>query len=252
MGKNNARWKIFQTIIFIAAILLTSCSPNIRLKISPEKDLKANTYSAEIHFSAVPTKTASDAISRFAGIPEGESLFSESGMKEALKGSNFNLVQFTSGKDGSIGFAINTKDLNSTFNAYSTEGNSTVISVKQKNESGKTKNIAEITINPENINAILSHFPPETRDYIDILMAPVFTGEALTKEEYIQLIKAAYGEKLATELSQENLKIELDIPVDSIKVFLNGNEKNLSGNTMLIPLAEFLSMYKGFSLKIIW
>lgn len=243
--------------VLISVFILSSCSPEIKLKIyPPDKQTGTDTHGliipGEISFSAIPTKTASEAITRFAGVPEGESLFSENNMKETLKGSNFNLVQFSSEKNGSIGFTINTKDLNSVFKEYPREEIPEIISIEQKNESGKIQTIVQISINPENLNTILSHFPPETRDYIDILMAPVFTGENLTKNEYIQLIKAAYGEKLAGELSGENLNLVLELPSGNFKVFINGEEKSLSENKLVIPLAEFLSMANGFSLRLVW
>lgn len=241
----------------LSLFLFCSCSPGIKLKIYPPEKQPGTgesglIFPGEIGFSAIPTKTASEAISRFAGVPEGESLFSEDTMKETLKGSNFNLIRFSSGKNGSISFTISTKDLNSAFKDYSKGEIPEIISLEQKNDSGIIQNIAEISINPENLNTILAHFPPETRDYIDILMAPVFTGEDLTKEEYIQLIKAAYGEKLAGELAVENLNLELEFPSKKLKVFLNGEEKSLSDNNLIIPLADFLTMSKGFSIKMIW
>lgn len=244
-------------LVLLSLFLLCSCSPEIKIKIyPPEKQPGTGTsgliFPGEIGFSAIPTKTASEAINRFAGVPEGESLFSEDTMKETLKGSNFNLIQFSSGKNGSISFTISTKDLNSSFKDYSEGEIPEIISLEQKNDSGTIQNIAEISINPENLNTILAHFPPETRDYIDILMAPVFTGEDLTTEEYIQLIKAAYGEKLAGELSGENLNLELEFPSKNLKIFLNGEEKSLSGNNLTIPLADFLTMSKGFSIKMVW
>lgn len=243
--------------VLLSVFMLSSCSPEIKIKIyPPEKQPGTGTsgliFPGEIGFSAIPTKTASEAINRFAGVPEGESLFSEDTMKETLKGSNFNLVQFSSEKNGSIGFTINTKDLNSVFKEYPREEIPEIISIEQKNESGKIQTIVQISINPENLNTILAHFPPETRDYIDILMAPVFTGEDLTTEEYIQLIKAAYGEKLAGELSGENLNLELEFPSKNLKIFLNGEEKSLSGNNLTIPLADFLTMSKGFSIRLVW
>lgn len=243
--------------VLLSVFMLSSCSPEIKIKIyPPEKQPGTGTsgliFPGEIGFSAIPTKTASEAINRFAGVPEGESLFSEDTMKETLKGSNFNLIQFSSGKNGSISFTISTKDLNSSFKDYSEGEIPEIISLEQKNDSGTIQNIAEISINPENLNTILAHFPPETRDYIDILMAPVFTGEDLTTEEYIQLIKAAYGEKLAGELSGENLNLVLELPSGNFKVFINGEEKSLSENKLVIPLAEFLSMANGFSIKMVW
>lgn len=252
-----AFWLRISFFVLVSVFVFTSCSPEIKLKIHPpEKQTGAEypglIFPGEIGFSALPTKTASQAISRFAGVPEGESLFSENSMKEALKGSNFNLTQFSSGQDGSIDFVISSKNLNSVFKDYRTNGTAEIISVKQENKTGKTQNIAEISINPENLNTILSHFPPETRDYIDILMAPVFTGENLTKEEYVQLIKAAYGENLAGELEAGKLNLEIVIPTEIFRVYLNGEEQKLKGNKLIIPLTEFLTSKDGFFLKIIW
>ena len=52
-----------------------------------------------------------------------------------------------------------------------------------------------LRISPENIASFLKILPQESRDFIDMLMAPLFTGDAIPPAEYEELIGAAYGKK---------------------------------------------------------
>ena len=67
-------------------------------------------------------------------------------------------------------------------------------------------------ISPENIASFLKILPQESRDFIDMLMAPLFTGDAIPPAEYEELIGAAYGKKIATELHSAEFTLIVDVP----------------------------------------
>lgn len=69
-----------------------------------------------------------------------------------------------------------------------------------------------VCISKESITAFLHALPKDSRDFIDMLMAPLFTGETMTTAEYEQLIGSAYGNKIASELHNAVFSLTLDVP----------------------------------------
>ncbi len=69
-----------------------------------------------------------------------------------------------------------------------------------------------IEISRDTLERALALMPPETRDYLDLFMAPVFTGEELTEREYREIIAAAYGKTLASELATSNFTMTVQCP----------------------------------------
>ena len=76
----------------------------------------------------------------------------------------------------------------------------------------KKERKAVLRISPENIVSFLEILPQESRDFIDMLMAPLFTGDAIPPAEYEELIGAAYGKKIAAELRNAEFTLTVDVP----------------------------------------
>lgn len=75
----------------------------------------------------------------------------------------------------------------------------------------KTKQTA-LHISHESIASFLTSLPQDSKDFIDMLMAPLFTGDALSPAEYEELIGSAYGKKLAAELRSAVFTLTIDVP----------------------------------------
>ena len=73
-------------------------------------------------------------------------------------------------------------------------------------------------------------------------MAPVFLGEAVPKDEYVDLIASVYGQALADELKRSKIKISLFAPNDGKK----------ASKTAELPLAELLTSTKPVSFSAAW
>ncbi len=69
-----------------------------------------------------------------------------------------------------------------------------------------------ISVNRQTVAAAIGLMPVSTRDYLDLLMAPVFTGETMSAGEYRDLIGAAYGKTIATELSAARFTLTVKAP----------------------------------------
>ena len=76
----------------------------------------------------------------------------------------------------------------------------------------RNKQQTVLRISPENIAAFLKTLPQDSRDFIDLLMAPLFTGDSIDPSEYEELISAAYGKKIAAELRNASFVLTVDVP----------------------------------------
>lgn len=103
-----------------------------------------------------------------------------------------------------------------------------------------------ITMTGKHIHTIMSILPAESRDFIDTLMAPLFTGEAMSVHEYEELVSAAYGKKLADDLKSSEFKFIIDVPYNIVAAqiqpigmitFQNGR---IGQATVKLPLMQLL------------
>ncbi|MDR0456459.1 MAG: hypothetical protein LBH20_07240 [Treponema sp.] len=91
---------------------------------------------------------------------------------------------------------------------------------------------------------------PEIGDYLAALMAPLATGEVLTKAEYLTLVGSVYGKGIADEISQAFVRAFIDFP---------GQVQSAKGGTFsgrraefAIPLLDILTLEKPLSYEVVW
>lgn len=97
---------------------------------------------------------------------------------------------------------------------------------------------------------LLSLISPEIADYLSVLMAPLATGEALGKAEYLALVSSVYGRGIADEISQSSIRasIEFPGPVQSVKGgIFSGRRADFT-----IPLPDILVLESPLSYEVIW
>lgn len=87
----------------------------------------------------------------------------------------------------------------------------------------------DVRLSPGNIRRLVSTLPEETRYFLDLLMAPVLTGEGLGETDYREVLAAVYGEDLAREAENAVVNLTLEAP--------NGAEKAFE-----IPLLSLLTL----------
>lgn len=111
------------------------------------------------------------------------------------------------------------------------------------------------TLSRESVAAALTLMPASTGDYLDLLMAPVFTGEELKKDEYESIIAAAYGKTLAAELKKSTITITVRCPQAARTAKINPTGiAATSGNGALftIPLSALLAMEAPILASVEW
>ncbi len=77
-----------------------------------------------------------------------------------------------------------------------------------------------IALSQPRLTDLYDNLSSELANYIDLFMAPSFTGETMTNDEYLDLLSSVYGEELTTELKKAKVKVSL--------VTLEGTSKKFS------------------------
>ena len=97
---------------------------------------------------------------------------------------------------------------------------------------------------------ILSLISPEIGMYLSALMAPLATGEELTRAEYLLLVGSVYGRGIADEISQAAIHASVDFP---------GQIRSARGGTFsgrraefAIPLLDLLVLETPLSYEVVW
>jgi hypothetical protein len=87
-----------------------------------------------------------------------------------------------------------------------------------------------LTLNRDLGPDILSLISPEVTDYLSALMAPIATGELLSKTEYLELVSSVYGKPIAGEISNASIRASVDFP---------GHVRSARGGSFSGKRAEF-------------
>ena len=77
-----------------------------------------------------------------------------------------------------------------------------------------------ININRDNGPKMLELLSPEISDYLSALMAPIATGEELSKSEYIELVTSFYNKTISDEIVSSRIRASINFP---------GNVTNVKG-----------------------
>jgi hypothetical protein len=97
---------------------------------------------------------------------------------------------------------------------------------------------------------MLAFISPDIVDYLKALEAPLATGEAMSKQEYLELIASIYGSGIADEIKGAFLHINIDFPgpVQSVK----GGTFSGKRVEFAIPLVDILVLEKPLSYEVVW
>jgi hypothetical protein len=88
-----------------------------------------------------------------------------------------------------------------------------------------------VTLDRNSGPRIIALLSAEAVDYLSALMAPVVTGEDLSREEYLKLVASVYGKAIADEIAAARLSLSVDFP---------GPLQSVRGGTFSGRRAEFL------------
>ncbi|MGP1458335.1 MAG: hypothetical protein ACTTKL_03380 [Treponema sp.] len=179
--------KKISIICTAAAFFLVSCNSTLLVK-------DAEGLSLAFEYSAVCGKELMAAITTISG---GGVLFDEAKIKEAL----------TLAKLSKIKVAVPEKERLYLAAELSKDAGDAVS--KAKIAANRKTDGVTLSLTPQTLGALYAELPNEFQSYIDLFMAPVFTGENMSDADYLDLLSAVYGKPLADEFGNAVLTITL-------------------------------------------
>ena len=107
-----------------------------------------------------------------------------------------------------------------------------------------------INLNRTDGPAMIELLSPEISDYLNALMAPIASGEQLTKTEYLDLVASFYNRPLSDEIASSRIRASIDFP---------GTITNVRGGTFTgrraifdIPLLDLLVLETPLVYEVTW
>ena len=223
---------IYRILVCCIAVCITAaCSSSAHIIVRDNADYG---LTAEFIPSSLLEKNITHLLKQKSGQTAGQSVFNTQELKEALTQSGISVKEMT--VKGAMGLRL-------------------VCTVPHKHEllkdvinyDTKGQKVA-VKLSPENIASFLAMLPQESRDFIDMLMAPLFTGDKIPLAEYEELIGAAYGKKIAAELHNAEFVLTVDVPYKVRTAHINPvgtvtvqtKTEKTSRASIRIPLLELL------------
>ena len=223
---------VYRILVCCVAVCITAaCSSAAHIVIRDNADYG---LTAKFVPSSLLEKNITRLLKQKAEQTDGQSVFNGQELKEAFTKEGISVQDIA--LQGALGLRLTCTV------PYNHELLKDVIAYDKKGRK------AVLRISPENIASFLEILPQESRDFIDMLMAPLFTGDAIPPAEYEELIGAAYGKKIATELRSAEFTLIVDVPykVQTARISPVGTvtvqtkTEKTSRASIRIPLIELL------------
>ena len=218
--------KIFYfSLISILIFTIFSCSPALSISLK-------NDDSVDVQFEITNTESFFSNFSAFMDFSE-ENFYDKEILSSNLQSIGFSDINLEIGKNADLKLFA---QLNN-FSQLKEENPITSLFIKKQDS-------FEISINPDNLIEVLETIP-EITDYLDLLMAPVYTGEEITEQEYLELFATVYGESFAKDFENTNFVVKINV-LDKIKNIETAKDNissvNFEGNlaNIKIPLYKLL------------
>lgn len=195
-------YKNLLVALFCSVILfLTSCKSQIKITFSKN--------ACTVKYSTKLGKALFDTFYAFAGETESEKIFDTEQFKQIFSEGGLKNVSAESKVVDEISIQGDIDGNNGDFISGA--------SIIKSSNNGKN---VEIEFTRNNLLKMYDNMPSIMRSYIDLFMAPVFTEEEMSDEEYLELISSVYGQILADEIKTST--------VDFIVVLSDGKTKQFS------------------------
>lgn len=234
---------LYSLVYLFVLFALSGCSASISIQAKPDR-------SSAVQFSMDLGQTLADTIAVMGG---GESLFSGSMLsqiQQSFEGSDIRdaRVSAPSGRELSVAGSIKPPEDQKAV---------TVNNIKAANFITCTAKSLTVILSPGTVKQLTALLPEESKNYLDLFMAPIFTGETMTTAEYRDLIAAVYGEDIAAELEKSVVQMTLAPPpgckISSASLSETERARTSANKAVFsVPLLEFLTLQNAKTFSIVW
>jgi len=224
---------LIAALIALATItVLTGCSPAVVVTIAP-----ANAGNAA--FSAEISPTAEKIVRRFTNA--NSPIFDKAEITKSLTAAGFKINSLDFPGTAGIALSLTVPELDGLLNKS--------VSV------AKADKRMNLVISRESIKTAIAAMPASTGDYLDLLMAPVFTDETLSQAEYEDTIASAYGKTIVAELRKSFFTLTVKCPntVRTAKTSAPGTATITGSSAVIkIPLSAILTLTDPITASVEW
>ena len=228
---------IYSLFYIILLLALTGCASKMTFIAHTDQSI-------DMDFSLALGKELSKMLSQSSN---NGPIFSAEEIQSAFEDSDFKGIKVSSPSNDSLNI---TGTLNPSSTRYAN-------GVKTSDFITCTYNSLTVRINTKSIQTLIKTLPEDASSYADIFMAPIFTGEAMSKQEYRDMIASVYGEDMAKTLDKSTIDIILAPPAGrkiAKTVFSDTNKAKATSSRAIISIEvlDFLSNTKDQSYSISW
>ena len=117
-------------------------------------------------------------------------------------------------------------------------------------EQGSQGGRCVININLNNGPAIIPLFSQEIKEYLEAFLAPLVTGERLTRSQYLDEVAVFYNRTISNEIASSRIIVSIDFPGTITGVrggLFSGRRANFD-----IPLLDLLVLETPLSYEVTW
>jgi hypothetical protein len=117
-------------------------------------------------------------------------------------------------------------------------------------EQGATGGRAVIALDRTTAPQMIELFSRDVSDYLSAIMAPIATGEKLTRQQYLSLVTGIYGAEIAREIETAEITASINFP----GVITSAQGASFSGSTARFRanLADLLTLEKPLVYEVRW
>lgn len=94
------------------------------------------------------------------------------------------------------------------------------------------KRVLSLVLNPSTLGALYARLNEDIQAYLDLAMAGVFTGEAMTAAEWLSSLEVVYGKQFAEEAGRAKVTVNMSVTGDGGK-----DERR----TFTVPLTDIMT-----------
>lgn len=225
----------------LLGVFISSCTTSVSLETRLDK-------SGAVAMQTKLSPSVQTLVSSLAGADSTEALFDAAQIRASLKAAGFAVTGLKFPSKSALTVTAETKNITTML-----RGSKDFITVV--NDNGV--NDMRIKLSPENVRKAVAIMPEDTALYIELLIAPIFTGESMSAQEYTDLIAIAYGDKIAQDLLKAKVNLIFTVPGTIISAEMTNSKENdiaVKNNTitMSIPLVTLLTDLRGTECRIRW
>jgi len=200
----------------VLAMLLTGCTVDLDVAVTQKGG-------AALTAGSVMGKAIEKTIRSVSGTSDTASLFNIPELEEQFSQAGFTGVSAQERTSAGLRLTMGITDI--------AEGIASVPGVITAAAKSGKKSVT-ITLTEQIMRSTAAMLPQHEQDYLELLMAPVLTGDPMEADEYLELMASVYGQNVADELAGSTLSITIREPAP-------GGRKTV----VSVPLVQLLTLH---------